>query len=323
MGLMRPSFWCQILALLLAETAAVAQVSNSSQGRPAATPTSPENTVVSIKANEAPEILEDCMSGTQTQGTIDTENASEDHSSMMLQMSACKGQMDHEEWLALQACLNRNGATALPQVTAACTVALNNEVLPKNERSFLFVNRGDAYQALGDKRGALGDYTKAIELTPHNAYLYYNRGTFYVAQSDYDAALRDFNTALGINRKFVPALLQRANIYRVRGNLSGALADYSEAVLLQPKNAVLWTERGYVYLCQHDYEDAVKDEAEAIRLDPKLARAYFFRGAAFGELGDPGNAASNINAALHLDPSLNSHLVTKGKDVSLTLPLPP
>lgn len=348
MGVVRRLFWCQILASLLAGTAAGGQIASSNQNGQSAV--SPPGSTVTSEANEAtragrqtklgtvnieankwpvplPKLpggeLNNCMGATQTQGNIDLENSVEDHSFMLLQISACKGQMDHERWIVLNRCLDRDGKIGLPMVIAACTVALRSDILPDNERYLLFVNRADAYLAEGYQQQASDDYNGAVKWAPHDAYVYYNRGAFYVTQGHYDSALQDLNTALGINAKFAPALALRAKIYRIRGNFSGAFTDYSAAILLQPKDARLWSERGYVCLRQRDYEGAINDEAQAIQLDPKLARAYFLRGAAFGGLGDSGNAASNINAALSLDSSLNGHVVTQGKNVSLTLPLPP
>ena len=37
-------------------------------------------------------------------------------------------------------------------------------------------NRGNAKDDLGDKKGAIADYSKAIAIDPQYAYAYYNRG---------------------------------------------------------------------------------------------------------------------------------------------------
>ena len=57
-------------------------------------------------------------------------------------------------------------------------------------------NRGSAKGNLQDYKGAIADYTKAIELNPNYAYAYYNRGLAKVNLKDYKGAIADFNKAI-------------------------------------------------------------------------------------------------------------------------------
>jgi tetratricopeptide (TPR) repeat protein len=275
------------------------------------------------------------------------------------QVEQCESQMNWEENVVLGACYDLSGKTAPRRVVQACTEALDRNILELPQRSFLFVGRGDAYFALGNrqralddynaavklayllpanerflvftpradeyfalghKRRALDDYDAAIKSAPHNAALYYNRGVLFIAQANYDAALQDFDTALELDSKFVPALRQRAKIYTSRGNLAGALADYSQAIRLQPNTAALWSDRGHVDLGRHEYGNAIEDESRAIQLDPKLPSAYYLRSVAFGDSGDRAKAVADLRTAVGLDPSLATYVTIKGKTVVLELP---
>ena len=372
----RLSCWQISVLLLLAGMRAGAQVPNSSQN---AQPSNgvPEASAESIAASEAknaPSTLEPGV----------TVSAKRLHSAPPLpklppdefmscermlgagtavpapwQVEQCESKMDREERIVLGACYDLSGKTAPRRVVQACTEALDRNILEAPQRSFLFVGRGDAYFALGNKqralddynaaiklanllpanerfllftpradeyfalgykRRALDDYDAAIESAPHNAALYYNRGVVFVAQANYDAALRDFDTALALDSKFVPALRQRARIYMSRGDLAGALADYSQAIRLQPKAAGLWSDRGHVDLGRHEYGSAIEDESRAIQLDPKLASAYYLRSVAFGNSGDRARAVADLRTAVGLDPSLATYVTIKGKTVVLELP---
>jgi tetratricopeptide (TPR) repeat protein len=233
----------------------------------------------------------------------------------------CETQVNYEEQVVIDACLNRSGNAALPRIIQACTESLDHQLVESDDRFFMVASRAEAYFAYGDAQHALDDYSAAIKLAPHNAELYYDRGVVFASQSDSDAALRDFDTAMSIDSKLlVPALLHRAKIYAARGNFSSALADYSKAISLQPKTAALWSDRGYVALSQHDYKGTVKDEAQAIQLDPKLARAYYLRAVAFGDLGDRVHAVDDLRTAVGLDASLARYVLIQGKNVTLTLP---
>jgi tetratricopeptide (TPR) repeat protein len=307
---MRRLLCWQLLIFLVAAATANAQVPNPAPGAP---PEKPEVTVTAPRdVQDLPQLRSDtfvnCMSMVGA-GNID-----------YVQATLCEHELAAQKRAVVEACMNRDGNTALPRVIQACTESLDHDIFEGNARFFLYADRAGAYFAEGDTRHALDDYNEALNLAPNNSYVYYNRGVFYAAQSDGDAALRDFNTSIGINAKFVPALRQRARIYLARGDFTDAREDYSKAINLEPKTAALWSERGYISLRLRDYEGAVKDEAEAIRLDPKLARAYYLRGAAtaFGGLGD--SALNDIKAAVDLDPSLATYIKTQGKTASLGLP---
>jgi tetratricopeptide (TPR) repeat protein len=340
---MRHLSWGQVsVLLLLAARAAGAQVPNANQNtqppssplgdktRPAeagqsqTTPTDRDLQEVKITAQRAepplpplrPDEFNSCIGSSvaATTGTVGIGSID------WAQAAICEQQLNGEKRAVVEACINRDGKTALPRVVQACTESLEHKIFEGRARFFLFANRAAAYFALGDKQHALDDYNEAVKLAPQNAELYYNRGVFYAAQPDNDAALRDFDAAIGIDPKQVRALHQRARIYYAKNNLSGALADYSEAIRLEPKTAALWKERGIVSLQQHDYQGAVRDEGQAIQLDPKLAQAYYLRGIAFANLQDSGNASSDVKSAVDLDPSLAHYVTIKGKTVSLAVP---
>ena len=58
-----------------------------------------------------------------------------------------------------------------------------------------YKNQGNAKYDLQDYRGAILDFTKAIELDPKNAILYYNRGLAKNALSYTDGACLDWSKA--------------------------------------------------------------------------------------------------------------------------------
>ncbi len=337
----RPFGWqLPVLLLLLVARAAGAQVPGPTQSsQPPGTPsgasatpanagetppaptTSREQVIVTAPPppNQGlPVLRPDEFSSCMAPAGMDLENGQA--AEFYEQTVICEQQLNYEKHVVVEACINRDGKTALPRVIQACTESLDRRIFEGNARFFLFGNRAAAYLAQGDKQHALDDFNEAVRLAPRTAGVYYNRSVFYTVQSDDDAALKDLDTAIGIDSRFVPALRQRAKIRQARANFSGALADYSEAIRLQPKSAALWSERGYVSLRQKDNEGAVRDEAQAIQLDPKLARAYYLRGVAFGYLGNSANAVSDLQTAVNLDPSLAHYVTIKGKTVSLGLP---
>jgi len=60
-----------------------------------------------------------------------------------------------------------------------------------------------------DYKGAILDYTKAIELNPKDSEAYYNRGTAKHKLQDYRGATQDYNKAIELNPKDSEAYYNR------------------------------------------------------------------------------------------------------------------
>jgi tetratricopeptide (TPR) repeat protein len=61
--------------------------------------------------------------------------------------------------------------------------------------------RGKAKYPLKDYRGAIQDYSKAIELDPEYAHAYYYRGNAKVNLKDYRGAIQDYSKAIELDPK--------------------------------------------------------------------------------------------------------------------------
>ena len=61
-----------------------------------------------------------------------------------------------------------------------------------------FFNRGNAKYNLKDYKGAIADFTKAIELNPDDATAYNNRGYSKAGLDDLDGACADFRKAISL-----------------------------------------------------------------------------------------------------------------------------
>ena len=145
-------------------------------------------------------------------------------------------------------------AAETPEVTAYRYGALGrlNEMQGKNTEALdyfnqslaikpdpiIYSNRGDLKKKLGDIRGSIMDYDKAIALMPGNVVLLGNRG------------------------------LLRHQL----GDLDGAIADYSQVISLNPNNAIIYNNRGYAKITKGDRAGAIADYTRAVELDPKTIK---------------------------------------------------
>jgi tetratricopeptide (TPR) repeat protein len=104
---------------------------------------------------------------------------------------------------------------------------------------YLFGDRGNAKEKLGDYKGAIDDFTTAIRLckiepdrpsTPKENFYYY-RARAYEAISDPTSAIRDLDSAIFYWSDFAIAIWLRAQLKAKSGQYSEAMADYKLNIL--------------------------------------------------------------------------------------------
>lgn len=173
------------------------------------------------------------------------------------------------------------GCTALIQAGQNTTETL----------SFIYNNRGTAFDDKGNYDRAIQDFNEAIHLSPNDAYAYYGRGYAYKKKGDYDRAIQDFNEAIHLNPKLERAYYDRGSAYMDKDDYDRALQEFDEAIRLNPKDAYAYNNRGVAYEKKDEYVHAIQDYNQAILLNPNYAYAYSNRGTAYF-------AQSNLTAAI-------------------------
>jgi len=92
-----------------------------------------------------------------------------------------------------------------------------------------YFNSGLAKQNLEDSRGAIQDYSKAIELNQNDAVAHYNRGVAKHNLGDYRGAIQDFNKAIELNPNYADAYHNRGLEKIKLKDINGGCLDLSKA----------------------------------------------------------------------------------------------
>jgi len=172
--------------------------------------------------------------------------------------------------------------------------------LELDEYAGAYSNRGLAYAELGERKRAIEDYDKAIELNPDFAEAYYNRGIAYAKQQKYNEAIKDFDKAIELNPNLAEAYIGRGVTYAEQQKYNEAIKDFDKAIELNPDDAEAYGNRGIAYAKQQKYNEAIKDYDKAIKLNPDDAEAYGNRGIAYAELGEHERAREDMLRAGNL-----------------------
>ena len=110
-----------------------------------------------------------------------------------------------------------------------------------------YINRGVAYQARGDFKKAIFDYTQAITLAPQSGVAYVDMGSVFDANGQHDQAIDLYNLALEAQPDFVLAYFARAKANAEANRHDRAIPDYDAYLKAVPNDPELFNNRGVSY----------------------------------------------------------------------------
>jgi tetratricopeptide (TPR) repeat protein len=168
-----------------------------------------------------------------------------------------------------------------------------------------YANRATIELGRGDTDSAIRDLTRAIELEPNYGGNYGNRGEAYRVVGKFSLAIADFDKALQLRPNHPMTLERRSRAYEAAGQTARAIADVNEAIRLEPQRAEPRIARAHLFGLERKYSDALLDLAEAIKQSPYNADAYLERGIILEEIGRRDEAIEAYRRAYGMNPRLS------------------
>ena len=124
-----------------------------------------------------------------------------------------------------------------------------------------YLDRGIAKAELNDYKGAIGEFTKAIEINPKDAEAYAYRGNAKTQIQDYIGSIPDFTKAIEIDPKNMGASYCNRGLVKDKlKDYDGAYDDYSKAIELYPRIEVVeiaYIGRGLINFNRDNYIESV------------------------------------------------------------------
>ena len=117
--------------------------------------------------------------------------------------------------------------------------------------------RGLVKSFLGDKYGAISDYSKAIELGKLDCYT--SRANIKRSLGDLNGAFLDYDKAIDFNQNDWFAFTKRAYLKEEVGDFKGALDDYTKAIEINPNDWVNLQDRGLLKIKMGQKESGCLD----------------------------------------------------------------
>ena len=169
--------------------------------------------------------------------------------------------------------------------------------------------RASSKAELGDDRGAIDDFDRAIYLgvSPSlEALAYFERGNRKANRDDHSGAIVDYGDAIAINHPDTVflAYYNRGYSHTSLGNHEKAIADFSRVIEQDPyHDADAYCSRANSRLQLGDFGGAIEDYDGAIAADPTRGDAinnlviHLNRGIVRAGMGDTGGAISDYDLA--------------------------
>ena len=137
-----------------------------------------------------------------------------------------------------------------------------------------YSQRGISRFEKNDFPGAIGDFTRAIELNGQNLeFCYYFRGIALYRLGKLDDALVDLTKAISL-RQHPRFYDDRGNLLAQKGDLDGAIDDLNRAIELSPQYAKAYGDRGIVRLMRGEQVPSEVDLKRCFELDKKLESQF-------------------------------------------------
>jgi tetratricopeptide (TPR) repeat protein len=133
--------------------------------------------------------------------------------------------------------LMHQGLLSLDQTQYKKAVTLFSRALQLSKNHEAHLQRGFAYEKLGQLQDALTDYAAAIRYDPRAEKAYVNRGNVYVKSERYTLAVADYSKAIELNPNNGRAFYNRGIAHHRIGQQKRACEDWQQAKFLGEASA--------------------------------------------------------------------------------------
>ena len=173
---------------------------------------------------------------------------------------------------------------------------------PKNPDAYDGLGVAQLY--LGETRGSLDSFGKAVKLAPETALYRIHRGMAYMRLLQYKEAEDEFKWADASPNPEdqLDLSIQRGKLRQAQGDFVRAEASFADALARDPKNFGALIGRGVAKESQGRMEAAAQDYLDAVKLQPKNAEVNLRLGLVLVSLKREALGRRYLEHTVELDP---------------------
>ncbi len=175
----------------------------------------------------------------------------------------------------------------------------------------LLGERGTERLRRGQRREAIDDLTRAIELEPRHGF-YANRGIAHRELGENEEAIKDFDAALLQSPKTTIYHANRGSALLELKRVTEAIAALEHAVALGDRDAYTFTTLGRAHDANRDDDSAFEAYSRGIAANPAHSACYVNRANIRLKRDDPKGAVEDASKAIEIDEKLGAAYIARG-----------
>lgn len=174
----------------------------------------------------------------------------------------------------------------------------------------IYLDRGQAYQALEKHFEALADYKKATSIKENDHRAWQEIGELQTTKKNWLEAIHAYERSFEITPDYDDGWVNLGFCYDHLKQPRKAINAYTRGIAIDPSQGLLWNNRGYAYLIGKQYDKALSDLNKAIEVDPGIVMSHVSLAEYYHFKGDYDQAISKFNECLNMDNGSNSAYFT-------------
>jgi len=158
-------------------------------------------------------------------------------------------------------------------VLAGTLINIDVDGVVNRSRARAHLYGGNAYEALGNYKLAIGEYHKAIEFVPEHLQAYHGLGIAYSKMCEYNLAEQMFKKVLGIDPYCARAHFNLGSVYIAKSKYNEAVNQYEAALEIDPNYELAAYWAAVVYERLNQWDEALKKWEKVLQINPHNEQA--------------------------------------------------
>ncbi len=170
----------------------------------------------------------------------------------------------------------------------------------ENDKLTQYIIKGVQKGITQNYRGALEDFSHAIEVKPSEPTGHYCRGLTKLILKNFESAISDFTDCIKLQMKEQNIIYYRGLANYGARDFDHAILDFSQYVKIESNFAEAYFNLALCYKQKRDYKKAIQFFTETININPRHEVAYFERGLLMDKVGDKEGCSKDLKKAMEM-----------------------
>jgi tetratricopeptide (TPR) repeat protein len=170
----------------------------------------------------------------------------------------------------------------------------------ENDKLTQYIRKGIQNASTHNYKGALEDFSHAIEVKPSEPTGHYCRGLTKLILKNFESAISDFTDCIRLQMKEQNIIYYRGLANYGARDFDHAILDFSQYVKIETNFAEAYFNLALCYKQKRDYQKAIQIFTETINKNPRHEVAYFERGLLKDKVGDKEGCGNDLKKAMDM-----------------------